>query len=266
MISTFLRINIVYLNIFWNLQILFFPGQLFSCLMTLTNSSKTEFDIEKFIALATKFHFLRYDIVVIIMNQDNNHFYLTTVDMQENVITHRESLNPPMGCHQFKLAKCLAIGIEALRKRLNVKSGSSQPWQIVYSPNTTHQQDGFSCAIIALLYALSIYGGTENQYQMPFVTMKPYLFHLRKTLLRILRDGILPRKDYVAAVEVLSTDAYGFSSSVFKSQKCSFGFSCSSCLQTDRVYVSMVHLMLATTTSDIYILSSWLCRYVKTSH
>lgn len=197
------------------------------------------FDVEKFLKLNKKFKFLQYNLIVIVMNIDNSHFYLTTVDMNKNIITHRESLNPPMEPHQFKFAKCLAIGMEMLRRRFNGVR-ITEPWQMVYSPNTTHQKDSESCCIIAILYALCIFGGMENKYQIPFDVMQPKLNQLRKSFFQILREGILPLKD-CDEISVLKKNKYGFCTAVFTNRKCSFSnvFPCDRpCSET--IYVRMI--------------------------
>ena len=225
------------------MQILFVSySSLQGCLNVLghnheANTFDKGFDYGKFLRLGKALKFLQYDRLVFIMNQHNSHYYVTTVELPTNLITHRESLYEPMGPHQFRFSKCLALGIEMLRRELHTSVPSPKPWEIVYSPNTTPQiNDTINCGIIAIMYVLGILGGSENKYQIPFKILENNLLSVRKTIMKILNDGILPRHGFCMTKNTdLESSCFGFLK-VYSNRKCSYANDSTTC--TDRIHVS----------------------------
>jgi hypothetical protein len=122
-------------------------------------------------------------------------------------------LNP----HQFALARCIATGIELLRCNLNVYGSSCRDaWRVLQSPNVTKQNDAISCGVIAIIYSLMIFSGQENKYQIPFEHLD--LMRVRKLIVKILGDGILPRLG--CEITPIRADQYGFTA-VYKNRICS---------------------------------------------
>jgi hypothetical protein len=155
-------------------------------------------------------------MLVSMTSKCNSHYYVTTVDLRSNTVTFRESLGNFLNPHQFALARCIATGIELLRCNLNVNGRSCQEeWRVLQSCNVTKQEDGISCGVIAIIYSLMICSGQENKYQIPFENLN--LIKVRKLIVKILGDGILPRDG--CEITPIRPDRYGFTA-VYKDRVC----------------------------------------------
>ena len=156
-------------------------------------------------------------MLVSMTNKNNFHYYVTTVDLRTNTITFRESMGNDLNPHQFALARCIATGIELLRLNLNVYGSSCrEDWRVLQSCNVTKQNDAISCGVIAIIYSLMIFSGQENKYQIPFEKLD--LISVRKLIVKILGDGILPRLG--CEITPIRADRYGFTA-VYKDRICS---------------------------------------------
>jgi hypothetical protein len=149
-------------------------------------------------------------------SKNNSHYYVTTVDLRSNTVTFRESIGNDLNMHQFALARCIATGIELLRSNLHVlESSCPDKWRVLQSCNVTKQNDAISCGIIAIVYSLMICSGQKNKYQIPFEHLD--LMRVRKLIVKILGDGILPRIG--CEITPIRPDRYGFTA-VYKNRIC----------------------------------------------
>ena len=156
-------------------------------------------------------------MLVSMTSKNNSHYYVTTVDLRSNTVTFRESIGNDLNPHQFALARCIATGVELLRLNLNVYGNSCrQEWRVLQSCNVTKQNDAISCGVIAIIYSLMICSGQENKYQIPFEKLD--LMSMRKRIVKILGDGILPR--FGCEITPIRADRYGFTT-VYKDRICS---------------------------------------------
>ena len=156
-------------------------------------------------------------MLVSMTSKNNSHYYVTTVDLRSNTVTFRESIGNDLNMHQFALARCIATGIELLRLNLNVYGSSCRDeWRVLQSCNVTKQNDAISCGVIAIIYSLMICSGQENKYQIPFEKLD--LMSMRKRIVKILGDGILPR--FGCEITPIRADRYGFTT-VYKDRICS---------------------------------------------